>query len=81
MNTKQIDFSELQDEVLEYFEDLCIETSDIECVSSDPQPFFESTIRYAVADKLHNPVSCVMILGFDSLASYIAQKRLEENAN
>lgn len=78
--TKNIDFTDLENEVMDLWDDQGIEYTRTENVGfTPPDPaFYETSILPEFETLLSNPLWCVNQLGFDSLASYIASKRKEE---
>ncbi len=73
---KNPDFSDLQYEVMEYWESMGHRYRDAQLVADDPTPVYESVIHPKYQEILDNPMTCIYILGFDSIANYLLSKEL-----
>lgn len=78
--TAQIDFSELQNEVMEHWESQGIEFQGRDMVTDDPYPMYETFVKEEYDAILDNPMACLSELGFEKLSDYLAAKRAEEPA-
>lgn len=73
---KNPDFSELQNEVIDHWENEAVEyftTENVGFTAPDPT-HYESFIKDEYQAILNDPLACVKELGFDSIASYLASK-------
>lgn len=76
-----IDFTELQNEVIEYWQDNAVDHVDYEHQSGSNIPeggFTESYIKEEYQAILDDPMLCIEELGFDSLSEYVASKHAED---
>lgn len=67
----KIDFTELQEEVMQYWENNSIEFIEYEIIAFQT---IHGSIKEQYQDILDNLITCVYELGFKSISSYIASK-------
>ena len=74
---KQIDFTDLENEVIDYWEregTTYFSTENNGFDSPDPL-HYETTILPAFQDILDDPLLCILELGFNSISQYIESKK------
>jgi hypothetical protein len=74
----QIDFTELQEEVMNHWDEMGIEylTQDHDSGTNLPPEGLASTnIMDWASDVLNDPMKCIQELEFESISSYIASKK------
>lgn len=74
MLTKQIDFTDLEEQVMEKWIDEAVDFEDRQLLTDDPYPIYEPFIREKYAAILDDPMACIAELGYDSIASYLADQ-------
>lgn len=74
MLTKQIDFTTLEEQVMEKWIDDGAQFDDQQLLTSDPYPIYEPCIKSEFAAILDDPMACIAELGYDSIASYLADQ-------
>lgn len=74
MLTKQIDFTDLEEQVMEKWIDDGVEFQDQQLLTSDPFPIYEPCILSKYETILSDPMACIAELGYDSIASYLADQ-------
>lgn len=71
--TSIIDLTELQDQVIEYWNSIGLNYSYSEAVVTDPCPMYQTYIRDEYQDILNDPFSCINQLGFNSFSQYMRE--------
>lgn len=71
---QKIDLSDLQNEVIQHWEDTGIRYSEMETLSNDP-PLYESCIKPRYQDILDDWQACIEELGFEKISDYLASKQ------
>ena len=74
----QIDFTELQEEVIAQWEKDGVDYSYIETITTDPCPMYQSYIKEEYQDILDDPNQCIAVLGFDKFSDYMQSKNKEQ---
>lgn len=74
----QIDFTDLENELMDYWNDLGVHYCDrVNVGFSPPDPdFYQTYILPKFQEILDDPMICIAILGFDSIANYLLSKEL-----
>lgn len=75
---KTLDFTDLQDEVMEHWNNEGVAYQDQDCVTTDPHPIYQNCMKPEFEAILDDPMECINALGYDSLADYLADQAIED---
>lgn len=71
----EIDFSELQEEVMQHWENNGVRFQAQELLTDDPYPIYEPRVMDKFEDILSDPMACINELGYDKISDYIRERQ------